>query len=163
MTPRTADVRLAQNQYVLFRLGVTRFAVPILQTLRIVRLSEITRVPRAPAFLEGVINFQGQAVPVVDLRKRLALPAVEQSAAARILIVELEGQIVGMLVDAVDGILRLPPDALRPPPEMVAEVNGVYLTGVAEHDAHLIVVLDLRQVLTVEEAARVDAWAAELD
>ena len=161
---------IAGAQYVVFRLGQTQFGVEVGQVLRIVRLTPITRVPRAPHFLEGVINYHGQVVPVVDLKKRLALPGGEKySDAARILIVELEAsaevsraaQTIGMLVDAVVGISRLSDESIEPPPEMVAQVNGVYLTGVAHYEERLVVLLDLSRVLTVEEAAEVNAWQAE--
>jgi len=151
--------RATGDQYVVFRLGETQFGVAIKQVLRIVRLTPITRVPRAPHFLEGVINYRGQAVPVVDLKKRLALSGGEEYGdAARVLIVELETQSIGMLVDAVAGISRLPDEAIEPPPEMVAQVNGVYLTGVARHEQRLVVLLDLGRVLAVEEVAEVEAW-----
>ena len=162
------------NQYVVFRLGETQFGVEINQVLRIVRLTPITRVPRAPHFLEGLINYHGQVVPVVDLKQRLALDSGEQYGdAARFLIVELEASVelgraeqsIGMLVDAVVRILRLPDESIEPPPEMVAQVNGVYLTGVAhyeyENEKRLVVLLDLSRVLTVEEVAEMEAWSAE--
>ena len=162
------------NQYVVFRLGETQFGVEIRQVLRIVRLTPITRVPRAPHFLEGLINYHGQVVPVVDLKQRLALPSEEEYGdAARFLIVELEASVelgraeqsIGMLVDAVIRILRLPDKSIEPPPEMVAQVNGVYLTGVAhyeyENEKRLVVLLDLSRVLTVEEVAEMEAWSAE--
>lgn len=150
--------RAAGSQYVVFRLGETLFGVDIHQMLRIVHLKPITRVPRAPHFLEGVVNQRGQVLPVVDLHKRLALPGAEYGDQARILIVEMETQALGMLVDAVVGIWRLPDEAIQPPPEMVAQVNGVYLTAVARHDDLLIVLLDLTRVLTVEERENLDAW-----
>jgi len=155
-----------ESQYVIFRLEETQFGVAMGQVLRIVRLAPITRVPRAPHFLEGVINYHGQVVPVVDLKKRLALSGEgEYGDKARILIVELDTQSVGMLVDAVVGISRLPDEAIQPPPEMVAQVNGVYLTGIAHHEyedeERLIVLLDLSRVLTVEEATEIETWRAE--
>ena len=164
------------NQYVVFRLNETQFGVEISQVLRIVRLTPITRVPRAPHFLEGLINYHGQVVPVVDLKKRLALDSGEQYGdAARFLIVELEASVelgraeqsIGMLVDAVVRILRLPDESIKPPPEMVAQVNGVYLAGVAhyecENEERLVVLLDLSRVLTVEEVTEMEAWRAESD
>jgi purine-binding chemotaxis protein CheW len=190
--PRVEQVkRRTSDQYVVFQLGKTRFGVGIDQVLRVVRLTPVTRVPRSPHFLEGVINFHGRVVPVVDLKKRLALAGGETyGEAARILIVGLESpsrdvdedgsgearpvpratrpatvQPIGMLVDNVVGISRLAEGAIEPPPEMVAQINGVYLTGVA-HEGHddgerLIVLLDLSQVLTVEEVAEVRTWQAE--
>ena len=154
--------RTIGKQYVVFRLGKTQFGVEISQVLRIVRLTPITRVPNAPHFLEGMINYHGQVVPVLDLKKRLALSdGDEYSDKARILLVELETQPIGMLVDTVIGILRLPDESIKPPPEMVAQVNGVYLTGVTHHEDRLIVLLDLSRLLTVEEAAEVEEWDVE--
>jgi len=155
-----------ESQYVIFRLEETQFGVAMGQVLRIVRLAPITRVPRAPHFLEGVINYHGQVMPVVDLKKRLALPGEgEYGDKARILIVELDTQSIGMLVDAVVGISLLPDEAIQPPPEMVAQVNGVYLTGMAHHEyedeERLIVLLDLSRVLTVEEATEIETWRAK--
>ena len=153
--------RTTGKQYVVFRLGETQFGVEISQVLRIVRLTPITRVPHAPHFLEGMINYHGQVVPVVDLKKRLALSdGDEYGDKARILLVELGTQFIGMLVDTVIDIWRLPDESITPPPEMVAQVNGVYLTGVTHHEDHLIVLLDLSRLLTVEEVAEVDEWDA---
>jgi len=160
---QSEQVQSRVQQYVAFRLGPTLFGVKIHQMLRIVHLAPITRVPRAPHFLEGIINERGQVVPVVDLHKRLTLPLVEYGDKARILIAELGAQPVGMLVDSVVGIWRLPGDSIRPAPEMVAQVNGVYLTGVAQHRNHLIVLLDLSQVLTIQETEQLDAWQASVD
>ncbi len=156
--------RTTGKQYVVFRLGETQFGVEISQVLRIVRLTPITRVPHAPHFLEGMINYRGQVVTVLDLKKRLALSnGDEYGDKARILLVELGTQPIGMLVDAVIGILRLPDESIKPPPEMVAQVNGVYLTGVTHYEDCLIVLLDLSRLLTVEEIAEVDEWEGRRD
>lgn len=159
MNERQSDkAQSAAQQHIVFFLGPTLFGVEIHQMVRIVRLVPITRVPRAPHFLEGVINERGQVVPVVDLHKRLALPLVEYGAKACILIAELGAQPVGMLVDSVVGIWRLPGGSIQPAPEMVAQVNGVYLTGVAQHRNRLIILLDLSRVLTVQEIDQLEDW-----
>ena len=149
------------NQFIVFRLNETRFAVEINQALRIIRLTPITRVPHAPNFLEGVINYKGQAIPIIDLHKRMTLPAGEYGDNARIIIIGLGEQIIGMMVDVVQKIIHLHLDQIQPPPEMVAQVNGVYLTGVAHYNDELIVILDLSRVLSVEEIEEMDAWNAE--
>jgi purine-binding chemotaxis protein CheW len=151
----------AHDKYVVFCLGETRLAVPVLQVVRIIRLTPITRVPNAPHFLEGVVTYRGQAVPVIDLHKRLALPVVEYAYSARILVVEVGSQITGMLVDMVVDILHLPKDVIQLPPEMVADIDGVYLTGVAQHDGQVVIILDPSRVLTVEEIAGVSARQAQ--
>lgn len=140
-----------RGQYVIFRLGDSEFGVEIGQVLRIMRLMEVTRVPRAPNFLEGVVNIHGEMVPVVDLKKRFELPWQEYGDKARILVVEVEGQTVGMIVDSVTEIAWIPTSAIEPPPEMVAEISGVYLTGLGRLDDRLIIFLNLSRVLTTEE------------
>ena len=138
-------------QYVIFRLDESEFGVEIAQVVRIIRLMKITRVPRAPRFLEGVVNVHGEMVPVVDLKKRFELPWREYGYKARILVVEVEGQTVGMMVDLVTEITWIPTSTIEPPPEMVAEISGVYLTGLGRLDDRLIIILDLSRVLTTEE------------
>lgn len=144
---------LDRVQLVIFRLGETEFGVPVEQVRRIERLKPVTRVPRAPRFLEGVTNIQGEIVPVVDLKKRLALSVGPYDDQARLVVVNLGEQVVGMMVDAVREILWLPVNQIEPPPEMIAEINGVYLTGVGRLGERLIILLSLAQVLTVQEVA----------
>lgn len=145
-----------RTQYVIFRLDGSEFGVEIGQVLRITRLMEVTRVPRAPSFLEGVANIHGEMVPVVDLKKRFELPWQEYGDKARILVVEVEGQTVGMIVDSVTQITWIPTSAIEPPPEMVAEISGVYLTGLGRLDDRLIIFLDLSRVLTTEEVGELE-------
>lgn len=151
----------AQTQVIVFKLGDTEFAVPITQAVRIVRLSPITRVPRAPDFLEGVINVEGDVIPVVDLKKRFSLPRTPYDPKSRIIVVETEGQRVGMLVDLVREILSLSAEALEPPPAMIADINGVYLTGVARLAERLLIILDLTNVLTIEEVSALQQVSAD--
>ncbi len=144
-------------QIVVFRLNQTDFGVPIDRVRRIEQMIPITRVPKAPPFLEGVANIKGEIVPVVDLKRRFELPAEERGERARILIVTLGDETVGMLVDAVTGIERLPVDSIEPPPPMTAHINGVYLTGMvrrpagSDQDARLLILLDLAEILTLPE------------
>jgi len=141
-----------QIQMIVFKLGDAEFAVPITQAVRIVRLSSaVTRVPRAPDFLEGVINVEGNIVPLVDLNKRFALPVLPYGPKARIIIVETEGQQVGMLVNRVCEIASLPAASVEPPPAMLADINGVYLSGIIRLDDQLLILLNLSTVLTLEE------------
>ena len=166
----TAEPRGIGDQYIVFALQETRFVVPILQVLRITRKLPMTRVPRAPDFLEGVVNDHGQVVPVVDLRRRMALSgAPEDEDAVRLLILELPAtaggvdQVVATMVDAVVGITRIAASEFQPAPAMVAQVNGVYLRGVARVDERLVMLLDLARILTIDEAAEVSRLHEESD
>lgn len=141
-----------QGQFVIFRLGETDFATPVEQVVRIAPRVRSTRVPRAPEFLDGVINLHGEIIPVVDLKKRLQLAATPYPEEARIIVVNVAGQKVGMSVDAVTEILQLPRSSITPPPTTVADINGVYVAGVATYDGQLFAILDLHRVLTAAEA-----------
>ncbi len=149
----TEHQKRTRIQLIVFRLGSAEFAVPIEQVWRVEPLAEhtVTWVPRAPSFLEGVCNVRGQVIPVLDLKKRLGIPAEERTARARVLIVEMEDQRVGLIVDAVSDILWFPTDQIEPPPPMVAHISGVFVQGVGKEEGRLLIVLDLREVLSPGE------------
>ena len=178
MAVRKDNRQATTRQYVVFRLGDVHVGVHILQVLRVLPRLPVTRVPRAPDFLMGVVNDHGEIVPVVDLKRRMELSDAESShddanlrvdtpggnrQDRRIIVVEQQDQIVGMLVDAVVGLWHLEDDAIAPPPEMVAEVNGVYLSGVAHYEGKLIVLLDLERILTLEEEREMATWQQARD
>jgi purine-binding chemotaxis protein CheW len=147
------EQKRARIQVIVFRLEQDQFAVPIDQVWHVERLAEqtITWVPRGPAFLEGVFNVRGQVIPVLDLKKRLGMPARERAPRARILIVEMQDQRVGLIVDAVSDILWFATDRIEPPPPMVAQISGVFVQGVVREEERLLIVLDLREVLSPGE------------
>lgn len=140
-------------QLVVFELNQNEFAVPIDQVWRVEPLAEqpMTRVPRAPTFLEGVINLRGQVVPVLDLKKRFGLPQTPWPHKARILVVEMEKQRVGLMVDAVTDILWFPKANIDPPPAMVSQISGAFVQGVGELDDRLLTILNLQEVLNPSE------------
>jgi len=140
-------------QLIVFHLDQVEFAVPIEQVWRIEAAAEqtMTRVPRAPAYLVGVINVRGQVIPVVDLKERLGFPTGERPPKARLVIVEIGEQRVGMIVDAVSDILWFPTRRIETPPPMVAQISGVFVQGVGKEDDRLLIILDLREVLSPTE------------
>ena len=150
------------GKYLTFRLGGETHGLPILKVQEIIGMQTVTRIPRTPSFVRGVINLRGKVIPVVDLRHRLGLAHdVLYGDKARIIIVDLGAQYTGMLVDAVTGIWRLPPDSSKPPPKKGTQVDGIYLSGVAHYDGRNILLLDLGRVLTVNEVNQVNAWQAK--
>ncbi|MGH9577280.1 MAG: chemotaxis protein CheW [Terriglobales bacterium] len=133
-------------QIVGFRVGRESFGVPIAVIHEIVRVPEITAVPDAPACVEGVINLRGKIVSIVDLRKRFGARQIQSHKKNRILVAEVEGRLVGLVVDAASEVLKVPPTDVDPPPTVFdAELN--YVTGVAKHKGRLIILLDLMRVL----------------
>ncbi len=141
-------------QLATFRLGSEEYAVDIATVQEIVRMTAVTRVPRAPSFVEGVVNLRGKIVPVIDLRKRFGMATVEATKATRIIIVEVGGKTVGLIVDAVREVLRLSSDAIDPTPEMVSSsIDAAFFKGVGKLEDRLIILLDLTRLLTLDEMA----------
>jgi len=139
-------------QLVSFKIGNEEFGVDILKVQEINRMMEITTVPNAPTFVEGVVNLRGRIIPVIDLRTRLGMIKVEHSIKTRIIVVELVDKTVGFIVDEVNEVLRIPRSITEPPPEMVAGIDANYLTAVAKLEDRLLILLDLEKILDSEEA-----------
>lgn len=142
-------------QLVSFNIGSEEFGVDILKVREINRMVEITRVPQAPHYVEGVINLRGKVIPIVDLRKRFGLELKEHDKNTRIVVVDIGGNILGMIVDSVSEVLRLPASTIEPPPEIVTGVNSEYIKGVAKLEDRLLIFLDLSRVINAEELAAV--------
>lgn len=140
-------------QLVSFNIGSEEFGVDILKVQEINRMVEITRVPQAPHYVEGVINLRGKVIPIVDLRKRFNLEVKEYDKNTRIVVVDISGNIMGMVVDSVSEVLRLPSNTIEPPPEIVASINSEYIKGVAKLEDRLLIFLDLSKVIDVNEMA----------
>jgi purine-binding chemotaxis protein CheW len=146
-------------QLVSFIIENEEFGVDILKVQEIIRTVDITRVPRAPEFVEGVINLRGKIVPVIDLRKRFGIPKRDRDSETRIIVVELPDKVVGFLVDKVKEVIRVEKSIIEPPPELTTNVDANYITGVAKLRDRLLILLDLDKVLSVDEQDRL----AELD
>lgn len=140
-----------------FELAAEEYAVDIASVQEIVRMTTVTRVPRAPSFVEGVVNLRGKIVPVIDLRRRFGLASLEATKATRIIIVEVLGKTVGLIVDAVREVLRLGSEAIEPTPDLVTNrVDTAYFKGVGKLEDRLIILLDLNRLLTAEEVSGLD-------
>ncbi len=140
-------------QLVSFNIGTEEFGVDILKVQEINRMVEITKVPQAPHYVEGVINLRGKVIPIVDLRKRFNLDLKEHDKNTRIVVVDIGGNIMGMIVDSVSEVLRLPANTIEPPPEIVTGINSEYIKGVAKLDDRLLIFLDLSKVIDARELA----------
>ncbi len=138
-------------QLVSFKIGDEEFGVDILNVREINRMVEITRVPKSPEFVEGVINLRGKVIPIVSLRKRMGMPEKEQDKDTRIVVVELEDQLIGFVVDAVSEVLRISRNITEPPPETASGVDAEYITGIAKMDERLLILLNLNRLLDVGE------------
>ena len=135
-------------QLVTFRIGEEEFGVDILSVQEIIRLMQITMVPHAAAFIEGVINLRGKVIPVVNMRTRFNLPAVEHDGNTRIVVMEFNQKIVGFLVDGVSEVLRIPASTVEPAPPVVCGIGSEYIRGVGKLQDRLLILLDLDTLLS---------------
>ncbi len=142
-----------EQQLVVFDLSGESYGISIESVREIIRLQEITKVPRTPEFVEGVINLRGKVIPVVELRKRFGLEAKERDQDNRIVNVDIGGHEIGMVVDAVTEVLRISSNQVEPPSSVITTADSGYLRGIAKLDDRLIILLDLDQVLTIDEQA----------
>ncbi|MAG36194.1 MAG: chemotaxis protein CheW [Dehalococcoidia bacterium] len=140
-----------EEQLVVFTLNNEAYGVDVATVREIIRMQDITEVPRTPSFVEGVINLRGKIIPVVDLRKRFGFATVQHDQDSRIMVVDTGGQDVGMIVDSVTEVLRITDDAVEPPSSVVTEANADYLRGIIKLTDRLIILLDLDRVLSAEE------------
>ncbi len=148
-TQKKQDIELLQ--LVTFSIGDEEFGVDILKVQEIIRTMEITKVPRAPAFVEGVINLRGKVIPIIDLRKRFGLQARGHDKNTRIIVIEISAMIVGFVVDSVSEVLRIPAGTVEPPPPVVAGLESEYISGVGKLEDRLLILLDLNHLLSRAE------------
>jgi purine-binding chemotaxis protein CheW len=142
---------------VIFRLGAEEFGVPIMSVQEIVRVPEtLTRVPRSPAFVEGVINLRGSVLPVIDQRSRLGLPLIERNDRQRIMVYLLAGMRTGFIVDSVAEVLRIPAARILPAPTLSQEQSEL-IGRVANLDGgkRMVMLIDPTHLLQGSEAQAV--------
>ena len=137
--------------YILFTLAGTTYAVRTRDVQHMEMVEEITPVPNAPPFVEGVVFSRGQVVPVLSLRARFGFERLAPDIRARLLVVQADGRTVGLLVDSAREFAGLAADAVRPPQDALSGLNGRYLEGIAMLNDRIVLVLDLAAVIDVAE------------
>lgn len=152
------------KQIITFKLGEEEFGVDILQVKEIEKLDqEITRVPKAPGFVEGVFNLRGDIVPIVDLRKRFGLSLKPLGRDTRVIIAEINDNSVGMMVDSVTEVLRIPVSSIEDAPNITKGVDTYYLNGVAKINDRLIVLLNLERSLSTDETKELKEFSVSVE
>ena len=143
-----------EQQLVVFDLAGQQYGVDISTVREIIRMTEITHVPDAPPSIEGVINLRGGVIPVVDLRKRFGLLVTRPTDQSRVLVVELGGDSVGVIVDAVAEVLRIPASSIEDTTSLVTTADSYYIDGIAKVDEDLLILLNLTKALSSEALAK---------
>jgi purine-binding chemotaxis protein CheW len=133
-----------------FMLAGEEYGVDVRLVQEIIRVSEITQVPRAPEFIKGVINLRGRIIPVIDLKRKLSLGTVELARASRIVVVKLKERLIGLLVDGASQVLKVPVSVIDAAPDEVVEIDASAVRGVAKLEQRLIILIDLFRILAPE-------------
>ncbi len=139
------------NQFLTFALGQEEYGVEILKIQEIKGFSAITPLPKAPTYVKGVLNLRGTIVPIVDLRQKFGLPEVAYTQFTVIVVVQVRGQIMGFIVDAVSDVLTVAGTDIQPTPDLHGQVDTSFLNGLAKAGEKLVILLDIDKVLTTTE------------
>jgi purine-binding chemotaxis protein CheW len=145
------------HQYLTLKLGEEMFAIDVSQVREILDVTTITKVPRAPEFMRGVINVRGSVVPVVDLRMKFGMTGTERTKDTRIVVMEiaLDGDLttIGTLADAVHNVMDIEPAAIEPAPKVGAKWNTEFIKGIGKHNDEFIIILNVDRIFSAEELA----------
>ncbi|NPV69495.1 MAG: chemotaxis protein CheW [Firmicutes bacterium] len=148
---------IEEHQLVVFGLAGELYGVDIAAVREIITMQHITRVPRTPDFVEGIINLRGKVIPVIDLRKRFHLGLSQEDKETRIVVVEIQANTIGMVVDSVSEVLRISSDVIEPPSPVIVGIDAEYISSVAKVEERLIILLDLEKVLNKQEQMELKA------
>ena len=151
-------------QLVSFKLGKETFAVNIEQVREIGKVERITHVPKMPDFIEGVMNLRGQITTIIDLRRRFGIEGQEaRTPQSRVIVAEIGDTQLGIIVDSVQDVIRVPSKSLSPPPKTVSSnVDARFLTGICKQPDTLIMLIDLTNILDYEEMGQVTEMSQEV-
>jgi len=153
------DSQVARDEFLAFRLGDEEYAIDILKVQEIRAHEAVTRIANAPAYLKGVINLRGTIVPIVDLRVKLGMERLADASAVAI-ILNLDGRVMGMVVDAVSDVVALAEDEVKPAPEFGAVVDARFISGIATMGERMMILVDITRLMTSGELAVVERAAA---
>jgi purine-binding chemotaxis protein CheW len=144
-------------QLVTFHLGNEEFGIDIKKVQEINRMIDITKIPNAPAYVEGVVNLRGKIIPIVSLRTKLGLGEADRDKATRIMIVEIEGRILGFIVDSVSEVLRIQDPKIEAPPSITGGSDSAYIEGVINLADRILILLDLKVLFGDRKEAKLAA------
>jgi purine-binding chemotaxis protein CheW len=149
-------IKISWKQWVCFKLGDEEFGVDILKVREIVRIQSITHVPQTPTSMAGVINLRGNVIPVIDLPKKLGISDSKQDDKTRIIVFAVNDKLIGMIVDAVERVLRIRENQVESPPDIGAGLIQEYIMGMGKVEEDLIILLNIDKILTEEEIIQIE-------
>lgn len=149
------EKQAGEGQYLTFKLGEEVYALEITKVREVLDFTKVTKVPKTPAFMRGVINLRGGVVPVVDLRLKFGMSATEKTVDTCIIIVEIlidnEQSLIGALADSVQEVIDLGDDQIEPAPKIGTRLDTAFIKGMGKYNEEFIIILDIEKVFSIEE------------
>lgn len=147
------EAHFEDRQFVTFAIGNETYGVNVTRVQEIIGMTQITHVPNALSFMKGVINLRGSVVPVIDMRIKFHMPTKEYDASTVIIIVEVQGRLVGMIVDAVSDVAKIPISSIQDTPQFSTRIDTSFLEGIGQIDELLVIILDVERIMSSDEIA----------
>lgn len=144
------------NQFVTFTIGTETYGVEVLKVKEILGMTSITSVPNTLHFMKGVINLRGSVVPVVDMRLKFGMDEKEYDQFTVIIIVEVQGRMIGMIVDTVSDVANIPVNSIQETPHFTTKIETDYIKSIGQLGEKLVIILDVSRILTTDELTQIE-------
>ncbi|KGG80787.1 chemotaxis protein CheW [Caloranaerobacter azorensis H53214] len=148
---------MAEKQYVIFKIGNEEYGIDIMNVKEIGPYQKSVKVPNAPSFVEGIINYRGNVIPIISLHKRFNIEQKDIDNNTRIIVINLKDKQIGFIVDEASQTIRLNDKDIDPAPDIVAGIDSRYIIGVGKLDERLIILVDLEKILTEDEKKKIES------
>lgn len=145
---------MAERQYVVFKLDKEEYGVDIMHVKEISEFKESVKVPSAPSFVDGIINYRGVITPIINLRRKFKLELKEVTSSTRIIIIYLNDKQVGFLVDDASQVLTIDSKDIDPAPELITNIEDKFINGIAKINQRMLILLDLEKILNEDEKSK---------
>jgi purine-binding chemotaxis protein CheW len=149
------------TQFVSFSVGNEDYGVHIEQVQEIIRMTEITALPQTDSYVKGIINLRGNIIPIIDMRTKFNMDAMNYSELTRVIVVNMKEKLVGIVVDSVSRVLELPENEIEAPPDIINGLSREYIDGIGKIDDNMIIILKIDEVLSADEIKRISAAAVK--
>ena len=154
---RSAGATAANGEYLTFRLGAEEYGIDILRVQEIRSYEQPTRIANAPPFIKGVVNLRGVIVPIIDLRLKLGCDSAEYNHFTVVIVLNVRGRVVGAVVDSVSDVLELSGDAIRPAPQLNANIDAGFITGIGSVADRMLILMDIEALMGSSDMGLMDS------